>query len=490
MRELILPVKSPVVKITPSSELPGLQVPTGFEKYLGNEPLLVKNSTDLLPGLLAIDSDEAKELASHLQTLSHLELVPQGSTRRDVVLMQDTEGNSSMVVICRDRRFPKKRNRAYGDLAVIGGCGIYDTPKDKNPLKSALAHTKLLSIVMARKCFMAGLELGGMKATIPGESDWEKSEYLQKATGFLFSQRGVFKDAITGTDVRQTPETIANMAKGSEIGGNHQIAGMIPELDTPASCRFSLEQTYEALQELYGLDKIPDLKGATVLIEGFGRIGRTAVRLMLEKGTKVVVSDPLLTNEDELLPNLPDREKTKRFLRGKLKGLEEQFGKERVRIARIKDLYQQKGEVFIPCSSNEGSLTEEIIEKLASNGIKVILSGANNPFGQEHVWERANSVAGLNIIMPPETLTNCGSVTAASMEPLLRAALKEDPTMNAERFANEVVSPHIAGNTREKLGLLVKVAKNNNTDLYTAGEIVFRQVLGSPFKVEDGILTD
>lgn len=263
----------------------------GFEKYSALKPITVKSSHDLLSKPGETYSPEVLNLLKNLSVLHHFELEDKGSTRRDIVLMADKDGNSSIVVVCRDNRYPRDRSEAYGNLAVIGGCGIYDTPRDKSPIEFALDHTKLLSVVMARKTWMAGLELGGMKATIPGESDWEKSTVLQKATGFLFSKEGVFTDAITGSDVRQTPGdkgTIANMFRGSQIGGSEQIAGMIKELDTPGSCRFSLDQTYQALQELYGNEKIPDLNGSTVLIEGFGRIGRPAARLILDRGQQLL----------------------------------------------------------------------------------------------------------------------------------------------------------------------------------------------------------
>lgn len=452
-----------------------------FEQCLGSETLSIVNSTDLTPRLRDIGSKDAVELADNLEVFQHLKLEDKGSTRRDVVLMKDSEGNSSMVVVCRDTRFPQTRNSAYKDIAVIGGCGIYNTPPSRNPLEFALEHTKFLSVVMARKCWMAGLELGGMKATIPGESDWEKSATLQKATGFLFSKEGVFQDAITGTDARQTPDTIANMAIGSKIGGDQQIAGMIEELDTPASCRHSLDQTYQALQEQFGTEIIPKLSKSTVLIEGFGRIGRTAVRLMLEKGARVIIADPLLTDEDELVRGLPDLKKTKDFVFSKLKQLQDEYGEDRVLAIPTYNLISQKGKVFCPCSTAEASLTKEKLEKLAANGVKVILSGANNLFGQD-AWKQAKRAAELDIIMPPEILANCGSVTAAAMEPLLRAAMKDDPTLIPQRFVKEVVVPHIAQNIRKRLAQLLKISQGLDfPDIYTAGEIAFRQALQIPY---------
>lgn len=466
-----------------------LDMPSGFEKFLAGETLLIRNSTDILPTFKKVCSAEAVELANELRTLHHLELSPEGTSRRDLVLMEDKTGNFSMIVVCRDLYPPEERNPAYGRLSVIGGTGVYDTPKGRNPIEFALEHSKLLSVIMRRKTWMAGLELGGMKATIPGESDWESSRALRLATGFLFSPAGPFKDAITGTDVRQTPDTIADVAEGSAIGGGRQIAGMIEELDTPGSCRYSMEETYDALREKLGRQFIPDLERATVVIQGFGRVGRPAARLMLERGAKVIISDPLLTGEDHKLPeslqNSPGLSEYKEFMKNKLKELIDVYGRQNIQLVKAENIFDQKGQVFCPCSSEEGSLTPDALMKMAKNGVKVILSAANNPFGKEHVWQRAEFAAGLGIIVPPEILANCGSVTAASMEPLFRATQKADPTLTAEQFLKKIAIPHIKRNSREKLVLLIETAERYRVDLYRAGEIAFHEAFDLPLEEPD-----
>lgn len=464
------------------------RIPQGFERYFDSELPPVVSSRDLLPSLSEIESPEARELQGQLEVLYHIELKPDGSTRRDVVLMKDSNNHSSLVVVCRDMNPPQDRDTAYGSLAVIGGCGVYDTPKDQVPITYAINHTKLLSVVMRRKTHAAGLRLGGMKATIPGESDWEKSPVLQQATGYLFSGRGIFSDAITGSDARQTPDTIQAMTKGSELGGDHQIAGMFPELDTPASVRFSLEQSYNILALSYGKEKIPPLHESTVLVEGFGRIGRSAVRLMLEKGAHVVVSDPLLTNEDYLLPDLPNLERTKQFIAAKYKRLKDRYG-DALSFVPTEGVVHHKADIFCPCSSSEGSLDEEKIDQLASNGVRLILAGQNNPFGEHQVWQRAHYAQQKGILMPPEILTNCGSVTAAAMEPILRIRQREDPTMNAERFVHEYVIPFIAINMDEKLSQFKAISEQKGVDLYSAGEIAYCEAFGKSYAVDaDGIL--
>lgn len=474
---------------------PSLIIPPGFERYFGDRvpEIGIIGSTDLLPDLEGIKSSQAKELFNHLEVLQHLELItPEGSSRRDVV----KEGNTSIVVVCREEDLERRRNPLYGSLAVIGGTGIYDTPSGETPIVFALRHTDLLSAIMSRKCLMAGLELGGMKATIPGESDWEKSRWLRVATGFLFSPQGPFFDAITGTDARQTPETIADMALGSEIGGGYQIAGLIPELDTPSCCRFSLAATYKELRKQFGEEGVPELRGARVLIEGFGRIGYTAARLMLDKGAVITISDPLLTGENNLLPpsigNSPDLERRREVLKRKLANLQQEYGKERVMVVPTTELDCHQGQVFCPCSTAEGSVTKARIERLADNGVRVILSGANNPFGEEEAWERASLAASLGILVPPEILANCGSVTAAAMEPLLRPRLWTGPATEifptkilsynksqAERFLQEVVIPHITSNTAEKLRALRQIMVKEGIDLYNAAVIYCQRTRGA-----------
>lgn len=467
-----------------------------FEKYLtGGESLTITNSKDLLMDLFQIKTPEARDLFLHLKTLHHLELENEGTTRRDIVLMEDDAGNTASVIVCRDLNPPSgDRDPAYGKIIVIGGCGIYP----QKTLLDGLRHTKLLSVIMRRKCQMGGLDLAGMKATIPQESDWLNSEILRIATGFLFSPNGPFKDAITGSDVGQTPKTIADMARGSEIGGDHQIAGhYYPDLDTPGSCKYSIRETHRALEEshknIYGKNEgyiVPKLAGSKVLVEAFGRIGRTVVREMLNEGANIIVCDPRLTDEDYLLPKAvrkaEDYEENKVRMKEKFYELVGKYGSNRIQVVRTeKDvLFEQEGEIFCPCSDVEGSLTEERLKKLAKNHVKMILSGSNNPLGKGVCWRSARLAHELKIIFPPEILSNCGSVTAAASEPLFRLAQQQDPSMTAEKFVEERVASYIAQNTRNKLSLLSGIMERLGVDLYTAGEIWFRKENGLPWNLD------
>lgn len=191
------------------------------------------------------------------------------------------------------------------------------------------------------------------------------------------------------------------------------------------------------------------------------------------------------------MANLPDTAATKLFMHKKLSELAQIYGTAKVKVAITGDLDKHEAQVFCPCSSNEGSLTEERIQRLADNGIKVILSGANAPFGQEHVWQRAKLTADLGITTPPESSANGGSVTAASMEPIFRALASANPDMTAEMFVDTFLIPHIQSNTRERLSQLKQIAETENVDLYTAGEIAFRQAFKLPWSLDEkGILTD
>jgi hypothetical protein len=383
-----------------------------FAKYLnGGELLRFIKCRNLLPDLQSVSTREAEELASKLKIFQHLELENEGTTRRDIVLMEDDIGNTASIIVCRDLNPPPGgKDPDYGDLMVIGGCGLYP----QQTILDGLSHTKLLNVIMRRKCQMAGLDLAGMKATIPQESDWLNSEILRIATGFLFSPNGPFKDAITGSDVGQTPKTIADMARGSEIGGDHQIAGhYYPDLDTPGSCKYSIRETHHALEEqykeIYREDYkyiVPKLAGSRVLVEAFGRIGRTVVRERLEEGASVIICDPRLTDEDYLLPEAvrkaEDYEENKVRMKTKLDELVNKYGPGRIKVVKTENdmLFEEEGEIFCPCSDVEGSLTENRIRKLAKHNIKMILSGSNNPLGKRVLWQSARLAHELGIIFP------------------------------------------------------------------------------------------
>lgn len=455
-----------------------LYVPPGFENYFlnGKEPLNVIRSVDLLPEINKI------VLGRFVRRLDLHELEPTDNASSHLVFMEDFHGCKALLVIIQ--------NNNGGD--VIGGTGVYPTPDGESPVKYALAHTASLKSAMDYKTAMAGLTehfgLSGMKATVamePGQkglSDWEQSGFLQTATGWLFSQE-IFSHAITGTDARQTDNTIGDMAIGSALANpdrdTDRICGTRRTFDTPGACRYSLEATLDILSDK--LSVVPSFKGSTVSIQGFGRIGHAAVQLALDRIAKQInLSDVKLPDDKTLYADFLKLQKT-------YPG----------RITLVTgNIYEQQADIFIPCSSQEGQLNEKTINELYQAGTTIILAGANNILEEENKWKLARLTDSLGIIMPPEVLSNCGSVTMAGMERVYHSLRKNDPNYTklpeeeAEiKFRDKIVVPFIRKNAENRIRGLLEIANEMGADIYTAGEIWYLRQQGKEAKFDqNGIL--
>jgi glutamate dehydrogenase/leucine dehydrogenase len=460
------------------------QIPSNFSWYFSrtDEQLQVKQHADLLPHL-------PMELSARMKSFEIYELKPTDGMSHHMVFMEDIDGERALMIVAQDTRIPENRHPFYGDLAIIGGTGIYETPKGRSPAEYALSHAHALGLAMRNKTAMAGLRktfgLSGMKATIatfPGQkkSDWEKSVALQEATGWLYGPL-VFKQAMTGTDARQTPKTIAAMARGSALANpddiSVQICGTRRNFDTPGACEHSLEATIDALNRHY--PNMPKIKGSVISIQGYGRIGQAAVELALRReANRILISDIRL-----LVPNNGMDQKQDRELWEKIYRLQEEYPPGKITIVDADAIYTQKADIFMPCASTEGLLTEVTLDQLHQAGVKAIIAGANKILDPENIWELAKRAHDMGIIMPPEILTNCGSVTMAGMEALYAHLRTNAPEYQeipddseAERiFVAKQVIPFIRKNAEKMIETLRNISTEDKTDLYTAGIVWCRK---------------
>lgn len=451
---------------------PLLEPPPGFAAYFETNPeIIFTNHTNLLPKI------KETKIGPFIKRLDLYNLPAQENMDLYLVLMEDINNKRGLLTIAQEASVPFQTHPQYGNFNVIGGTGIYPCPKGEIPVDFALKHTLTLASAMAYKTAIAGLReaygLGGMKATItmaPGKtsrhlSDWEESPPLQKATGWLFGQ--AFPNVLTGTDARQTPSTISAMAEGNALaynGENLQICGTNKNFDTPSACRYSLEAAHEFLQRDY--PQLPRFEGNTVIIQGFGNIGQTAARLALDKGANVVIADPKLGFDQELKQKWQD---LKLNYPGK------------IRVVPPETVYDQEGKIFMPCASKEGMLDKKNLARLRKAGVTLVLAGGNNILPQQDHWQTAEYASRLGIIIPPEELTNCGSVTMAGLEPVFRYLQttepykKLTPEQAESKFVSQIVIPFIRENMEKRIDELLNIAQSRRIDLYRAGWFWYRQ---------------
>lgn len=165
---------------------------------------------------------------------------------------------------------------------ALGGCRMwpYETTEQ------AFIDVLRLSRGMTYKASLAGLNLGGGKAVIIGDPKKDKTEALLRSFGQYID--GLGGRYITAEDVGTTVKDMEVVMK--ETG---HVAG-IPAMhggsgDPSPFTALGVFQGIRACQ--YYLHSTNSLKGVSVAVQGVGNVGSHLVKLLVEEGAKVFVSD-------------------------------------------------------------------------------------------------------------------------------------------------------------------------------------------------------
>jgi glutamate dehydrogenase/leucine dehydrogenase len=433
----------------------------------------IAQSFDLLPHL-GKEFPRAGETVNQLESIALVEL---NSTAADAdpllhdrlaVLMKTKEGNSALIAVA-----------LYDETDLgwhFGGAGNYPVLENASRLGQSMHHSEKLAEAMRHKAWEIGVadHLAGSKTIITTDA-WHQDETIQIVTGMMFSPKGVWPNVITGSDVGQNATTIANMELGSSLGdGVGQIVGTEHGLpDTASYARHSMEQTYKSMREHF--DILP-LNQTTAIVEGLGKIGTTTAKMLVDNEVQqLIVTDPSLfpdlaeslnINQDAattVIENYQDL-----LSRAQAKGVE-------VKLIRPEQLEhpENQANLYCPCSSNERIITQSRVDNLAKNGVKVILSGANNAFADESLPDYAQETYG--ILTPPPGLANGGSATSAAFEPTFLIQHSQGEWENSQQFISQVLVPHITTNSQEKMAIFAGIMADQQVSLYRAGDVAFQQ---------------
>src|SRR5579871_726415 len=249
------------------------------------------------------------------------------------------------VVFCQDHR--------TGLKAIIG---IYSTALGPAlcgtrfyPYRSedeALADVLRLSVAMAYKNALAGLDLGGGKAVIIGDPAQLKSEPLLRAYGrFVASLGGRY---ITACDVGTRSEDMDIIARECRyVTGRTTAHGGAGDSSVLTALGVLLGMQ-AAAEHAWGR---PALRGRTVGVEGVGKVGRRLVSHLVEAEARVVICDV-------------DAEATQ--------AVRDQHPEIRV-VHDIGALLAAGLDILSPCALG-GTLTEQVASNLSA---RIVCGGAN-----------------------------------------------------------------------------------------------------------------
>lgn len=291
-----------------------------------------------------------------------------------------SEKNHEQVVFCYDPDSGLKAIIAIHDTTIgpaLGGCRMWAYKTEEEALRDVLR----LSRGMSYKAAIAGLNLGGGKAVIIGDSKKDKSE-------LLFRSFGRFVDGLGGRYI--TAEDVGTSVKDMEwvrmetsfvTGISRALGG---SGDPSPVTAFGVFMGMKAAVK-YKL-KRGSLSGLKISVQGVGHVGYYLCKHLTEEGAELYVTDI-------------DTEA--------LKVVAKEFG---ATIVGPDDIYAQDVDIYAPCALG-ATLNDKTIPQLKAS---IVAGAANNQLEIESRHGEALRKRG--ILYSPDYAINAGGLINVANE--------------------------------------------------------------------------
>ncbi len=259
---------------------------------------------------------------------------------------------------------------------AAGGCRMWNYASDEAMLTDALR----LSQGMSYKNAMAGLELGGGKAVIWGNSHTDKTPELFRAFGRAVEHlQGRYW---TAEDVGLSPADLAAAAEETSYAAGLENGAAASGDPSPVTALGVYRGICETAKRAFGS---PDLSGKTVAVQGVGHVGSDVCRHVAKAGAKLYASD---VNTAAL----------------------ERISKETGAIIVAPDeIYDQPMDIFSP-NALGATINDESFSRL---GAKVIAGGANNQLASADMGEKLRKAG---VLYAPDYVINGGGIINVAAE--------------------------------------------------------------------------
>lgn len=286
----------------------------------------------------------------------------------------DSFHNHEQVVFCQDEQTGLKAIIGIHSTTLgpaLGGTRMWQYSNEADAIRDVLR----LSRGMTYKASISGLNLGGGKAVIIGNSRIDKTDALMRKFGeFVNSLSGRY---ITAEDVGINTHDM-EMVK---LSTNH-VTG-IPEHmggsgdPSPVTAYGVFMGIKASAKYKWGTD---DLAGKRVLVQGIGHVGETLVKHLAEAGAEVLIND---IHEDRLLE------------------VSELY---KAKIVRGNNIFEEQMDIYAPCALG-ATLNDESIKQMTCS---IVAGAANNQLADERRHGRMLKEAG--IVYAPDFLINAGGL--------------------------------------------------------------------------------
>ena len=335
-------------------------------------------------------------------------------------------GEHEEILFCNDKNVGLKAIIAVHNTALgpaLGGTRMWNYKTEEEALIDVLR----LSKGMTYKAAAAGLNLGGGKAVIIGDSKTQKTEGLFRAFGhFVNSLNGKYitaEDVGTGVqDMEQVfMETPWVTGIPKDFGGSGD--------PSPYTAHGVFMGIRASVHEKF---KVDNLKGLRVAVQGLGNVGFNLVKYLVEDGAKVIVSDidPV-----------------------RIKKCQDQFQTESVAPDKILNV---DCDVQAPCAL--GAIVND--QTIGQFKCKVIAGGANNQLAEAR---HGDQLRELGILYAPDYVVNAGGLMNVFVElegySQERAFDKTRKVMTMLKKFLKLQSAIISAHTPQLTGWLKNVSK-------------------------------
>ena len=278
------------------------------------------------------------------------------------------------LVFCNDNQTGLKAIIAIHDTTLgpaLGGTRMWNYKSEGEALQDVLR----LSRGMSFKAAISGLDLGGGKAVIIGDSRKDKSESLMRKFGeFVNSLGGKY---ITAEDVGMNTKDMeyVRMETKHVTGIPKSMGGSgDPSLATAYGVYIGMKA---AAKYKWGDD---NLKGKSVVIQGIGNVGENLVKHLSNEGAKIIIND---INKERL------EQVAKKF---------------NVEIATGDTIYDIDMDIYAPCALG-ATLNPDTIARLRC---EIVSGSANNQLADED--RDGQLLLEKGIIYAPDFLINAGGL--------------------------------------------------------------------------------
>lgn len=287
------------------------------------------------------------------------------------VIAQMSQYNHEELLFCNDNETGLKAIIAVHNTVLgpaLGGTRVWAYNNEMEALNDVLR----LSRGMTYKNSLAGLNLGGGKAVIIGDSRTIKSEALMRRFGKFVNSLG--GNYITAEDVGISPADMVyvNMETNHVVG----LPGKSGD-PSPVTARGVYMGMKACAKEQFGTDS---LNGRKIAVQGVGHVGEYLVASLTKEGAEVFITD---------------------VYEPTLKRVSETYG---AKVVGLDEIYDLDVDIYAPCALG-ATINDDTLSRLKCS---IISGAANNQLKNEQV--HGKMVMDKGIIYAPDFALNAGGV--------------------------------------------------------------------------------